>query len=201
MQKQIKKIVVIGGGFAGVNFVKNIWKDPLYHVTLVDQDNYHFFPPLLYQVATAFIEPSNISYPFRRMFEAKNNLRYHYGKFIKVNPTQNNIETDSGMLDYDYLLIAIGTETNYFGMENVKKYSMPMKSIDNAINLRNHLLLNMEKAVIANDKAEKEKLLNIVISGGGPSVLKSRECLQRWAIISLPKNIRKYPELIPGFIW
>lgn len=164
----MKRIVIVGGGFAGVNFVKNIWKDHRYNITMVEKNNYNYFPPLLYQVATAFIEPSNISYPFRRMFEGKN-IRFHYGKFIKVNPDTNNIETDTGVLDYDYLVLAVGTETNYFGMENVKQHSMPMKSIDAAINLRNHLLMNLEGAVLAETTAEKQQYLNIVIAGGGPS--------------------------------
>lgn len=169
MEQSLKKIVVVGGGFAGVNFVKNLWNDKYYEVTLVDRDNYNFFTPLLYQVATAFIEPSNISYPYRRMFVKKNNLRFHYGSFIKVNPESNTIETDTGNLEYDYLVLSLGTQTNYFGMENVKNNSLPMKSIEDAINLRNHLLLNMEKAVITDDRKEKTKLLNIVIAGGGPS--------------------------------
>ncbi len=163
------KIVVVGGGFAGVNFVKKMWNKEEFQVTLVDQDNYHFFPPLLYQVATAFIEPSNISYPFRRMFIGKNNMHFHLGKFIKVNPQMNTIETDTGFLEYDILVLAIGAETNYFGMANVEKDSLPMKSIDDAINLRNHLLSNLEQAVISKDVAEKRRLLNIVIAGGGPS--------------------------------
>lgn len=169
MEQSLKRIVVVGGGFAGVNFVKNLWKDKQFEVTLVDKDNYNFFTPLLYQVATAFIEPSNISYPYRRMFVKKNNLRFHYGSFIRVNPESNTIETDTGNLEYDYLVLSLGTETNYFGMENVKNNSLPMKSIEDAINLRNHLLLNMEKAVITDDRKEKTKLLNIVIAGGGPS--------------------------------
>lgn len=163
------KIVVVGGGFAGVNFVKKMWNKEKFQVTLVDQDNYHFFPPLLYQVATAFIEPSNISYPFRRMFIGKNNMHFHLGKFIKVNPQMNTIETDTGFLEYDILVLAIGAETNYFGMANVEKDSLPMKSIDDAINLRNHLLSNLEQAVITKDVTEKRRLLNIVIAGGGPS--------------------------------
>jgi NADH dehydrogenase len=169
MEESVKKIVIVGGGFAGINFVKNIWNDPHYEVTMVDKNNYNYFPPLLYQVATAFIEPSNISYPFRRMFEGKKNMRFHLGRFIKVNPDKNNIETDTGVLDYDYLVLAVGTETNYFGMENVKQHSMPMKSIDAAINLRNHLLMNLEEAVLADTATEKQKYLNIVIAGGGPS--------------------------------
>ena len=169
MENDIKKIVIVGGGFAGINFVKNLWNDPYYQITLVDKNNYNFFPPLLYQVATAFIEPANISYPFRRMFEGKKNIQFHYGRFLKVNTDANNIETDTGVLDYDYLIFAVGTETNYFGVENVRQHSLPMKSIDAAINLRNHLLMNLEEAVLADTTAEKQKYLNIVIAGGGPS--------------------------------
>ncbi|HEU5052070.1 MAG TPA: NAD(P)/FAD-dependent oxidoreductase [Hanamia sp.] len=164
-----KRVVVVGGGFGGINLVKKLWKDPRFLVTMVDVDNYHFFPPLLYQVATAFIEPSNISYPFRRMFERKSNMRFHYGALKRVNPAENTIVTTTGILEYDYLVLAIGTETNFFGMENVKKNSLPMKSVEDAINLRNHLLLNMEKAAMTDDRHEKDNLLNIVIAGGGPS--------------------------------
>lgn len=169
MEETIKKVVVIGGGFGGINFVKQLSIEPCFHITLVDVNNYHFFPPLLYQVATAFIEPSNISYPFRRMFQSKHNLRFHLGTFLSVQPEDKTVVTDTGVLDYDYLVLALGTETNYFGMENVKKNALPMKTINDALNLRNHLLLNMEKAVRATNRAEKEKHLNIVIAGGGPT--------------------------------
>lgn len=164
-----KRIIVVGGGFAGINFIKKLSKHKQFQITLVDKNNYHFFPPLLYQVATAFIELSNISYPFRRMFQEQANLRFHLGSLLKVNPNSNTIETDTGVLEYDYLVLAIGTETNYFGMENVQKYSWPMKTINDALNLRNHLLLNLEKAVKITDPAEREKHLNMVIAGGGPT--------------------------------
>ena len=112
MEESAKKIVIVGGGFAGVNFVKKLWKDTRFEITMVDHDNYHFFPPLLYQVASAFIEPSNISYPFRRMFVGKKNMRFHYGSLIKVNTDNNTIDTSTGILDYDFLVLAIGTQTN-----------------------------------------------------------------------------------------
>src|SRR5215204_5472190 len=166
-QKSVKKVVVVGGGFAGINFVKKLANDERFVFTLVDINNYHFFPPLLYQVATAFIEPSNISYPFRRLFQKKNNLRFHMGCLTRINTESSTIETDTGVLEYDYLVLAVGTETNYFGMENVKRNSLPMKTINDALNLRNYLLLNMEKAVRTEDS--KEKFLNIVIAGGGPT--------------------------------
>ena len=120
MKEKVKKAVVVGGGFGGINLVKKIWNHSNFQITMVDLDNYHFFPPLLYQVATAFIEPSNISYPFRRMFEGKNNMRFHYGALVKVNPADNTIETTTGILDYDYLVLAIGTETNFFGYGECK---------------------------------------------------------------------------------
>ncbi|HUZ60556.1 MAG TPA: NAD(P)/FAD-dependent oxidoreductase [Hanamia sp.] len=192
MAKDTKKIVIVGGGFAGINFVKNLWEDNRFEVTLVDKNNYNFFPPLLYQVATAFIEPSNISYPFRRMFEAKKNTHFHYGSLIKINPDKNNIKTDTGNLDYNYLIIAVGTETNYFGIENAKKYSLPMKSIDAAINLRNNLLLNMERAVNTDDEKGKEKLLNIVIAGGGPSGVELAGML---AEMKIKITRKEYPEI------
>ena len=162
---------------------------------MVDVDNYHFFPPLLYQVATAFIEPSNISYPFRRMFEGKNNMRFHYGALKKVNPEENTIETTTGILDYDYLVLGIGTETNFFGMENVKQNALPMKSIGDAINLRNHLLLNMEKATITDDPEEKERHLNIVIAGGGPSGVEFAGMLAEMGQTIVRKE---YPEIQRG---
>src|SRR5687767_812863 len=156
MDRQSKiRVVAVGGGFAGINLIKKLSKDKRFHITLVDKNNYHFFPPLLYQVATAFIEPSNISYPFRRMFQEKENLRFHMGTLLKINPEKNTIETDYCEIRYDYLVLAVGTESNYFGMENVKENSLPMKTIDDALNLRNHLLLNMEKAVRSDDIHEK----------------------------------------------
>jgi NADH:ubiquinone reductase (H+-translocating) len=192
MEQATKKVIIVGGGFAGINLIKKLCKDNRFHVTLVDKNNYHFFPPLLYQVATAFIEPSNISYPFRRMFQKKANLRFHMGMLLKVNPDKNTIETDTGVLEYDYLVLSLGTESNYFGMEQVKKNALPMKTIDDALNLRNHLLMNMEEAVRTTDKKEKEKHLNIVIAGGGPTGVELAGMLAE-----LGRNIaaKEYPEI------
>ncbi|WP_205513511.1 NAD(P)/FAD-dependent oxidoreductase [Longitalea arenae] len=192
MEQPVKKVVIVGGGFAGINLIKKLRKDKRFHITLVDKNNYHFFPPLLYQVATAFIEPSNISYPFRRLFQEATNLRFHMGCLKKVNPEQNTIETDTGIVAYDYLVLCLGTETNYFGMERVKDNSLPMKTIDDALNLRNHLLLNMEEAVHTSDLKEKEKHLNIVIAGGGPTGVELAGMLAE-----LGRNIalKEYPEI------
>ncbi|MGV3767439.1 MAG: NAD(P)/FAD-dependent oxidoreductase [Chitinophagaceae bacterium] len=164
-----KKVVIVGGGFAGLNLAKKLTDNPYFDVLLVDKNNYHFFPPLIYQVATAFIEPSNISYPFRRMFQHKNNLRFLLGGLLRVDTAGNYIETETGNISYDYLVLALGTETNYFGMENVQKGALPMKTIDDALHLRNCLLLNIEKATRISDLKEREKALNVVIAGGGPT--------------------------------
>jgi NADH dehydrogenase len=163
------RIIIVGGGFAGINLAKKLAHHNDINVTLVDRNNYNFFPPLLYQVSTSFIEASNISYPFRRMFQNKSNLRFYLGELVKINPTDNSVEFDTGTLQYDYLVLCMGTETNYFGLENVKKNALPMKNIDDALNLRNHILLTLEKVVRTKESPEREELQNIVIAGGGPS--------------------------------
>lgn len=192
MRQDKKKIVVVGGGFGGINLIKKLSKDESFQITLVDTNNYHFFPPLLYQVATAFIEPSNISYPFRRMFQQKKNIRFHLGALTRINPESNTIDTDTGTLDYDYLVLGIGTESNYFGLENVKKFSKPMKNIGDALNLRNHLLLSLEKAVRTNNRAEIDKCLTMVIAGGGPTGVEIAGMLAE-----MGQNIfrKEYPEI------
>ncbi len=183
---------MVGGGFAGINLVKNLAKDKRFNITLVDRNNYHFFPPLLYQVSTAFIEPSSISYPFRRLFQEKENLRFHMGTLKKVNPESNTVETDTGTLSYDYLVLSLGTETNFFGMQKVKEDALPMKTVEEALYLRNHLLMTMEKAVRATDPAERDHLQNIVIAGGGPTGVELAGMLAE-----LGRNVarKEYPEL------
>ena len=186
------KIVIVGGGFAGLNLAKQLAGNQLFDITLVDKNNYHLFPPLLYQVSTAFIEASNISYPFRRMFQYKENLRFHLGELKKIVAADNKIETSNGDLRYDYLVLAMGTETNYFGLENIKKHALPMKTIDDAIRLRNHLLLNAEKAVRTIDSVDKGRLQNIVISGGGPTGVEVAGMLAEMMRTIINKD---YPEL------
>ena len=165
----MKKIVIVGGGLAGINFLKRIAKDDDFEITLVDRNNFHFFPPLLYQVGTAFIEPSSISLPFRKMFQEKKNIKFHLGELKKVNHNQKTIETQNSTIEYDYLVLAIGTQTNFFGMKDVEQNSLPMKTIVDALSLRNRILLNLEKADRSEDQREKKKLMNIVIGGGGPT--------------------------------
>lgn len=187
----MKKIVVMGGGFAGLNLAKKLTNNKHYDVTVVDINNYHFFPPLLYQVSTAFIEASNISYPYRKLFQKRKNIRFYMGSLLKVNPELKTIELDTGELNYDYLVLGMGTETNFFGNQNIIDNALPMKTIDDALKIRNHILLCMERAVRAKSLSEKVRLANIVIAGGGPTGVEMSGMLAEMA-----RNIGKkdYPE-------
>lgn len=164
-----KNIVIVGGGFAGINLAKDLARDPDFIITLVDKNNYNFFPPLIYQVATAFLEPSSISYPFRKLFSDKKNLFFRLGRLKQVQHEANKIILDNGELSYDYLVFATGAETNFFGNENIKKHAIPMKTLSDAIAMRNTLLMRMEQASITTDAMEAKRLLTMVIAGGGPT--------------------------------
>lgn len=187
-----KEIVVIGGGFAGIALAKRLAKHKNFHVTLVDKNNYNFFPPLLYQVATGFLEVGNISYPFRKLFQRWPNVDFRMGELWQVLPEEKKIILSSGSLHYDELVLATGTESNYFGNQNVQKNAIPMKTIEDALVLRNTLLMAVEKATITTDEAERRKLLTIVIAGGGPTGVEVAGMLAE-----MGKNIleKEYPEL------
>lgn len=186
-----KEIVIIGGGFAGINLARNLVNDDRFHVTLVDMNNYNFFPPLLYQVATGFLEVSNISYPFRKLFHNKKNLSFRMGELLKIFPEENKVLLSNGELSYDFLVLATGTESNFFGMENIKRHSLPMKTVDDAIEMRNTLLLKTEQATITNDIAEIKKLSTIVVAGGGPTGVEVAGMLAEMRMNILEKD---YPE-------
>ena len=187
-----KKIVIVGGGFAGINLARRLADVKHFHVTLADKNNYNFFPPLLYQVATGFLEVSNICYPFRKLFRYKKNISFRLGELQKIVPEENKVVLSTGELWYDYLVLATGTESNYFGMENIRKAALPMKTVDDAIEMRNFLLLKTEEATIATDPVEKKKIGTIVIAGGGPTGVEVAGMLAE-----LRKNIleKDYPEL------
>lgn len=163
------KIVIIGGGFAGLNLANDLANDANFDVTLVDKNNYNFFPPLIYQVATAYLEPSSISYPFRKYFKGRKNIHFRMGELVAVKPEQNIAVLHNGELTYDALVFATGAETNYFGMENVKKNAIPMKTLNDALEMRNKLLQRMEKATLHTNIRERRKYMNIVVAGGGPT--------------------------------
>lgn len=186
------QIVIIGGGFAGINLAKELTNHKGIEVTLVDKNNYNFFPPLIYQVATAFLEPSSISYPFRKFFAGKKNLQFRLGELLKVIPAENKIILNNGELHYDKLVFATGAETSFFGMENVKKNAIPMKTLNDAIEMRNTLLKNLEKAAITKEIRERRKLLTIVVVGGGPTGV---EVSGMFAEMRKTILLKEYPEL------
>ena len=186
------EIVIIGGGFAGLNLAKELLNEKGINVTLVDKNNYNFFPPLIYQVATAFLEPSSISYPFRKFFAGKKNLQFRLGELEKVIPAENKIILNNGALNYDYLVFATGAETSYFGMENVKKNAIPMKTLNDAIEMRNTILKNLEKAAICKDIRKRRMLLTIVVVGGGPTGV---EVSGMFAEMRRSIFLKEYPEL------
>jgi len=188
-----KTIVIIGGGFAGVNLVNQLNDDDAYSVILVDKNNYNFFPPLLYQVATGYLETSNISYPFRKLFRGKKNFTFRMGTVESVVQEQNKVILDTGELEYDYLVFATGTETNYFGMENVKANSVPMKTVSDALYMRNTMLAKLEKASREKDPAKRKKMLTVVVAGGGPTGVEISGMFAEMKKTVIPSD---YPELI-----
>ena len=186
------KIVIIGGGFAGINLARNLAGNKNFDVTLVDKNNYNFFPPLIYQVATAYLEPSSISYPFRKYFSGADNIKFRLGELVSVNMAENKAILNNGELTYDRLVFATGAETNYFGMESVRKNSIPMKTLNDAIEMRNKLLQRMERAAICKNSKERRKYLNIVVAGGGPTGV---EVSGMFAEMRNGVLRREYPEL------
>jgi NADH dehydrogenase len=188
-----KTVVIIGGGFAGVNLVKQLRNNDNFNIVLVDRNNYNFFPPLLYQVATGYLETSNISYPFRKLFRRTNNFRFQMGVVERVVQDQNKVILDTGEIHYDYLVFATGTETNYFGIESVKENSIPMKTVEDALYMRNRMLALLEKASRETDPIERTKLLTIVVAGGGPTGVEISGMFAEMKRTVIPQD---YPELV-----
>lgn len=186
-----KKIVIIGGGFGGIELAKKL-KNKNVDVVILDKHNYHTFQPLLYQVATGGLEADSIAFPIRKIFKGQKNLKFRVTEVKKVIPEVNRLETTIGNIDYDYLVIATGSTSNYFGQTEISQNAMPMKSIPEALNLRSLILQNLEAAIIANDPEREDQLLNFVVVGGGPTGVETAG-----AIGELKKHVLKndYPEL------
>src|ERR1700758_2900564 len=161
------KIIIIGGGFAGVELIKKL-DENIFDILLIDKINHHQFQPLFYQVATSQIEPSSISFPFRYIFKKKKNVRIRLAEVTGIDKNNNKVHTTIGEFNYDTLVVAIGCTTNYFGNENIEKYSLVLKSTYDAVTIRNHILKTFEN-IISAQETEKEALFNLVIVGGGPT--------------------------------
>ena len=164
-----ERIVIIGGGFAGVHLAKSLVRDKHFQVTLIDKNNYNFFPPLIYQVSTGYLDPSSITYPFRNLFRNKPNFRFRLGELRELVTEENLIILDNGKLSYDHLVIATGTHTNFFGLEQLQKHAIPMKTLEDGLQMRNRLLQHLEQATQIDDKSLRMPWLNMVVAGGGPT--------------------------------
>lgn len=160
-----RKIVIVGGGFGGIQLARKLDKD-LFDVLLIDKINHHQFQPLFYQVATSQIEPSNISFPFRHIFRNKKHIQIRLAEVTRIFPDKNKISTTIGDFDYDYLVIAIGCKTNFFGNNEICGHSLTLKTTYDAIKIRNHILKIFEK-IISLKEEEREAFLNLVIVGAG----------------------------------
>lgn len=184
-----KKVVILGAGFAGLQLARRI-RNSEYDITLLDQYNFHQFQPLFYQVATARLEPSSISFPLRKVFQRKQNVHVRVAKIEKVDTVNNVVITDDEQFSYDYLVIATGCTSNFFGNKNIEKYAYPMKSTPEAITLRNRILLNFEDAL--DPSSNLEEIMNIVIVGGGPTGVELAGSLAEMKKNVLPRD---YPDM------
>ncbi len=185
-----KKIVIVGAGFAGLRLARKLRKSEL-EVWLIDKNNYHQFPPLFYQVATSGLEPSSIIFPLRKVFQKQKNIHIRITEVSEIKPEENRIVTGIGDIAYDYLVIATGADTNFFGNEQIEEHALPMKSVGEALHLRNTILQNIENALVANE-ADKTALLNVVVVGGGPTGVEVSGALAEMKTNILPKD---YPEM------
>ncbi|HLU50953.1 MAG TPA: NAD(P)/FAD-dependent oxidoreductase [Flavobacteriaceae bacterium] len=162
-----KKVIVVGAGFAGVTLSKKLDKN-LFDVLLIDKLNHHQFQPLFYQVATSQIEPSSISFPIRNIFKNQNHVQVRMAEVLSIHQETNSISTTIGEFQYDYLVLAMGCKTNFFGNENISKHAFTLKSTYDAITIRNHILQVFEKMTHVSEE-EKESLYNLIVVGAGPT--------------------------------
>ena len=164
----LPRLVIIGGGFAGITLVKEV-SDRHFQIVVIDRNNYHTFQPLLYQVATGGLEPDSIAYPLRKYVKRFGKLFFRLADVEKIDPEQKMLYTSEGNLSYDYVVIATGARTNFFGNSQLEKYTMGMKNVPEALNLRSLILQNLEKAIVTKNLLERQALMNFVIVGGGPT--------------------------------
>lgn len=186
-----KRMVIVGGGFAGLTLARKLASSN-YQVVLLDKNNYHQFQPLFYQVAMSGLEPSSIVFPLRKLFQKNRNVFIRMTEVKSVDPDTKTITTPLGDLSYDFLVLAMGADTNFFGNEKIANKSIPMKSVAESLYLRNRILNDYEKALSTTDYDERQGLLDIVIVGGGPTGVEVAGSLAEMKKFILPKD---YPEL------
>lgn len=192
---KVPRVVIIGGGFAGLELANELG-NKAFQTVILDRNNHHQFQPLMYQVATAGLEPSSIAFPFRKIFQKFRHFHYRMVNVLKIFPEKKRLLTDNGEIYYDYLVIATGAGNNFFGNTNIEKYAMPMKSISEALALRNTIFQRFENALTSEEETEKQANLNFAIVGGGPTGVEiagalaemknavHRRIIQKW---TLPK--------------
>ncbi len=184
----MKKIVVVGCGFGGLQFVRHLKKNR-FDILVIDKINHHQFPPLFYQVAASQIEPSTVSFPIRKIFQNRKDVRIRLAKVHSLNAEEKTIDTSIGTFSYDYLVIATGSRTNFYGNRQVEEHSLGLKSTYQAINVRNFILMNFEKLLYEPDK---EGLYNIVIVGAGATGVEMAGAFVEMKREVLPKD---YPHI------
>ncbi|MBD1421909.1 NAD(P)/FAD-dependent oxidoreductase [Sphingobacterium chuzhouense] len=190
-ERSFPRVIIIGGGFGGVEVARSL-KDKEVEVLLIDRNNFHTFQPLMYQVATGTLAADAISFPIRKMFKSQQNFRFRMADVTEIDHTQKIVKTSVGDYDYDYLVIATGATSNFFGNKQVEKYALPMKSIHEALNIRSYVLQNLEEAVLRKNYHDRERFLNFVVVGGGPTGVELSGAIAEIQLHMLKKD---YPEL------
>lgn len=186
------RVIIIGSGFAGLKLARSLVNKKDIEVLIIDKNNYHQFQPLFYQVATAGLDASNISFPLRKIFQKARNVHFRLTTLLEIKQAENKIVTDIGEFDYDVLVLATGATTNFFGNEKLQENALPMKSTLEALQLRNHVIKNFEDALQVTDKQEREQYMTFVIVGGGPTGVELSGAIAEMRKYILPKD---YSEL------
>jgi len=190
-QSKFPRVIILGGGFGGVEVARKLKNKPV-DVLLIDRFNFHTFQPLLYQVATGTLADDSIAFPLRKMFKKQSNFSFRLAEIEKVNHQEQVVHTSVGAYGYDYLVIATGATSNFFGMENIEKFALGMKSVKEALNIRSYVLQNFEEAILRKHQGERTRYLNFVIVGGGPTGVELSGAI---AEIQLHMLKEDYPEL------
>lgn len=186
------RVLVIGAGFGGIALAKKLCHHKDIEIVLIDKHNYHTFQPLLYQVATGGLEPDSIAYPIRRIFRECNNVFFRMAEVTKVIPENNAIETSIGTMNYDYLVLAMGSKSNYFNFEPKKGLFMAMKTVPDALDMRSFIMQNLERAAVHSNETRDSAIINMAIVGGGPTGVELAGSLAEMKRYVLPKD---FPEL------
>lgn len=190
-RNQKKRVVIVGGGLGGLRLTEDLYGSGM-QVVLIDKNNFHQFPPLIYQIASAGIDPSSISFPFRQIFRKRKDFYFRMAEARMVDTEKKILQTSIGKIDYDYLVLAAGATTNFFGNKNIEEWAIPMKTVPEAMGLRNALLSNFERALTCATEEERQELLNVVIVGGGATGVEIAGALAEMRRYVIPYD---YPDM------